>query len=236
MYKGMYIIASGAILKDDELGMISRNMANSNTYGFKRDSLTFRSYYLPMLDTPARPDERVMVEKGEVVSDYSFGTMLKTGNPLDVAIDGDGFFVLENGQYTRRGDFRLDENGDLINHEGVRVLGEGGQPINLEGGEVVITPEGEIILDGSSVGRLQIVDFEDRKALLKAGDSTYVATSEPIPAESGVRQGYLESSNVNIISEMVRMIETVREFEVFQRMVRAYDEAVAKASNEISRI
>jgi flagellar basal-body rod protein FlgG len=237
MYKGIYIVASGAVLKDSELGVIARNLSNANTSGFKKDFVTFKSYPLPS-SNPATGalDERTMADVGRMASDFSSGNLLKTGNDLDVAIDGSGFIALEGNRFTRRGDFRISEEGYLVNQDGLKVMGEGDQPIQIPEGKVVITPEGEIFADNASVGTLKAVKFDASASMEKTADSIYTTAAQPSEAGPSIRQGYLESSNVDTIREMVRMISTVREFEIFQKMIQAYDEATSKASNEIARI
>jgi len=237
MYKGIYIAASGAILKDAELSLTARNIANASTAGYKKERTAFSSYILPFAENIAGP-ERIMVEKGKTLTDFSPGEFIKTGNPLDIAIEGDGFFVLEGGRYTRRGDFRLDKEGYLVNIDGLKVMGADDDPIQLPQGRVEIGPGGEIVVDGTTAGRLKIVDFPRPYNLVQAGDATYVAPTElkPVEVSSAVLPGMIEGSNVDVIKEMVSMIKTTREFETYQKMIQAFDSATSKALNEIGRI
>ena len=131
--------------------------------------------------------ERVMVEKGKTLTDFSAGDFIKTGNPLDVAIEGDGFFVLEGEKYTRRGDFRLDEDGYLINIDGLKVMGADKTPLQLPQGRVEIGSGGNIVVDGKTAGRLRIVDFPQPYKLILAGEATYLAPAELKPVESSSR-------------------------------------------------
>ncbi|MEC4685252.1 MAG: flagellar hook-basal body complex protein [Nitrospirota bacterium] len=237
MYKGIYIAASGAILKDAELSLTARNIANASTPGYKKERTSFSSFLLPSTENISNP-ERVMVEKGKVVTDFSAGDFIKTGNPLDVAIEGDGFFVLEGERYTRRGDFRLDEEGYLLNIDGLKVMGVDDTPIQLPQGRVEIGPGGDILVNDTTVGRLKIVDFPQPYNLIQAGEATYLAPADlkPVESSSRVSPGVIEGSNVNIIKEMVGMIKTTREFETYQKMIQAFDSATSKALNEIGRI
>ncbi len=236
MYKGIYIATSGAIAKSVELMFRTRNIANSSTVGYKKEDVIFGSFPLPSA-TPVA--ERVMKNTQAIITtDYSHGSIINTGNPLDLALSGDGFFVLEGEKYTRRGDFKLDSEGFLVNKDGIKVLGQGNQPIQLPPGRIEIGPDGTIIVNGTLVGRLKIVDFEKPYQLLRLGDSIYVPQAGETPQEVNTRviQGSVEGANVNVISEMVRMIESMREFEAYQKMIRAFDESTQKAINEIGRI
>ncbi|VAX30349.1 Flagellar basal-body rod protein FlgF [hydrothermal vent metagenome] len=237
MYKGIYIAASGAILKNAELSLTARNIANASTPGYKKERTSFSSYLLPSSENISNP-ERVMVEKGKTLTDFSAGEFIKTGNPLDVAIEGDGFFVLEGKKYTRRGDFRLDEEGNLLNTEGFKVMGVDDTPLQLPQGRMEIGPGGDIMVNGTTAGRLKIVDFPQPYKLIQAGDATYLAPAESKPVESSSRvsSGVIEGSNVNLIKEMVGMIRITREFETYQKMIQAFDSATSKALNEIGRI
>ncbi|NOZ25525.1 MAG: flagellar hook basal-body protein [Nitrospirae bacterium] len=237
MYKGIYIAASGAVLKDAELSLTARNIANASTAGYKKERTSFSSYLLPFSRTVSGP-ERIMVESGRTVTDFSPGQFIETGNPLDVAIEGDGFFVLEGDRYTRRGDFRLDRDGYLINIDGLKVIGADDAPVQLPPGMVDIGPGGEISVNGTAAGRLKIVDFAKPYGLVKTGDATYTAPaeSEPRAAFPRLLSGVVEGSNVNVIKEMVAMIKTTREFESYQKMIQAFDSAASKALNEIGRV
>ncbi len=237
MYKGIYIAASGAVLKEAELSVTARNLANASTAGYKKERISFNSYLLEGVEEGA-DTERAMVEQGGVLTDFSAGEFIRTGNPLDMALEGDGFFALEGGRFTRRGDFRLDDEGYLVNTEGLKVLGEDESPLLIPPGTVDVGPWGEITVDGTVVGRLRIVDFPRPYALVRVGDAAYRATGEAVAVESSARvsQGVIEGSNVSVIKEMVGMIRTSREFETYQKIIRAFDDAAAKALNEIGRL
>ncbi|HEB75797.1 MAG TPA: flagellar basal-body rod protein FlgF [Nitrospirae bacterium] len=237
MYKGIYIAASGAVLKEAELALTARNIANASTPGYKKERTSFSSYLLPAVRSVSGP-ERIMVDRAETITDFSPGRFIETGNPLDIAIEGDGFFALEGGRYTRRGEFRLDGDGYLVNTEGLKVVGADGAAIQLPPGKVDIGPGGEISVNGVPAGRLKLVDFARPYRLSKAGDATYTAPADARPAAASARvlPGVIEDSNVNVIKEMVGMIRTTREFETYQKMIQAFDSASSKALNEIGRI
>jgi flagellar basal-body rod protein FlgF len=237
MYKGIYIALSGAILKQMQLETVTQNVANANTVGFKRAGLAFKDYLLPRDAVSLEPDGRVMATLSAQTTDFSSGTRTKTDNPLDIAIEGTGMIALAGGRYTRRGDLRKDHEGYLVTHGSAKVLGGGG-PIRIpeEAGRITIDPDGNIEADSVPIDKLRVEEFDSPDSLARAGDGTYLATAPGTAAEGKVMQGYLETSNVNAVAEMVRLIETMREFESYQKMIQVFDETTAKVNNELGRI
>ncbi|MFH1700040.1 MAG: flagellar basal-body rod protein FlgF [Candidatus Zixiibacteriota bacterium] len=242
MIKGIYKAASGMVPRMKKQEITANNIANASTPGFKKEST-----FIKELDSatksilPKKSDwQTPMID--QIYTDYSQGTFNKTGNPLDVAIDGEGFFVLENvdgddRQYSRNGSFSVDPEGFLISSSGYRVMGEGG-PIEAAGGMIEINESGELMIDGNTTNRLQIVNFEDKNILGKVGSSGFVAQgdSEPLPAVGfSVRQGYLENSNINVIKEMVGMIITLRNFETGAKMIQTQDESLKTLFTQVGK-
>jgi len=242
MYKGIYIAASGAVLKQTQLEVVSQNIANANTSGYKKDSLSFKEY-LFQTEAGAAPDGRSMCELSSSKTDQSNGTIIRTGNPLDIAIEGDGLIALEGDRYTRRGDLKKNSEGYLTTQSGAKVLGAGG-PILLpsDSTEVTIDAEGKVsvIQPGSTlpteIDTIQVMDFGTDGIVSKAGDEEFIASGPGTLSTSGIKQGYLEMSNVDTIKEMVHMIETMREFESYQKMIQIFDESAAKVNNELGRL
>jgi flagellar basal-body rod protein FlgF len=235
MYKGIYIAVSGAILKQTQLDILSQNLANTNTVGYKKDNMSFQEYLMPQETSGPGPDGRSMTELSAVTTDFANGTSVKTMGPLDVALEGKGFLSLEGNRYTRRGDLKKSADGYLTTFDGVKVLGSAG-PIKLPDGKVEITEQGVISVNDAEIGRLKIVDFKDTAQLEKAGDGMFTTNEKTIPASAGVKQGYIEGSNVDPIKEMVRMIETLREFETYQKAITTFDDATAKVTNDLGRL
>jgi flagellar basal-body rod protein FlgF len=240
MYKGIYIALSGAVLKQAQMDTISQNLANADTIGFKKDSLSFKDYLLPQDVVMSQPDGRVMSYISSFLTDFSAGGTIRTGNPMDIALDGNGFIALEGDLYTRRGDLKKDSEGYLTTYNGIKVMGNGG-PISLPEGKVIIAEDGSVLVDDMVsvesilVDTIKIVDFENKANLKKAGEGAFTTTDIGVNSMTTVKQGYLEKSNVETIKEMVRMIETLREFETFQKAIHAFDEAAGKVINEIGR-
>ena len=235
MYKGIYIALSGAMLKSRNMDIFAQNIANANTTGYKKERISFRDYIIPVDNNPgSRPDGRVMTELSGIVTDFSEGSLIMTDNPLDLAINGEGFFALEGDRYTRNGNFRINSDGYLVNQDGVKVLGDGG-PVAVQGNNIAINPSGEIIVDDISVGRLKIVGFPDKGVLSKLSGGMFTAKEAGEAVDSNISQGFLEGSNLNVIREMVQMLKSLREFESYQKMIQAFDEAASKTINEMGR-
>lgn len=243
MYKGIYIAASGAVLKQTQLELISQNIANANTPGYKKESLAFKDYLFQQ-EAGGGPDGRVMSDYGSAATDLSNGNAVKTGNPLDIAVEGSGFIALEGDRYTRRGDFKKDGEGFLTTQDGIRVLGQGG-PISLpaDSVEISIDLEGKVsVLQAGGtlpveIDTLKIVEFGPEAKPLKAGSGLFtIEGAVPTVSTAAVKQGYLETSNVDIVKEMVVMIEAMREFEAYQRAIHVFDNATGKVTNELGRL
>jgi flagellar basal-body rod protein FlgG len=221
----MSYAVQGAIRQERRFEVLANHMANAGTTGFKTQTLSF--------------DDML---RAQMTIDTSQGALLTTESPLDVAISGDGFFKIQTDQgvrYTRNGNFSLNTEGVLVNSEGYAILGENG-PIIIEGDDVTIGVNGEIDVDGSTTGKLLIVDFKALEGLEKAGDSLFVYNgpeTDETPAEHfEVKQGSLEQSNVETMVEMTRMIETNRFYESFQKLMQTIDELNAKAISEVGLV
>jgi flagellar basal-body rod protein FlgG len=173
--------------------------------------------------------------------DFTSGAILQTQNRLDVAIQGDGFFEVQTdagSQYTRKGNFSVNDEGYLSTADGWPVMGGGG-PISIEGSRVDITDNGDVYVDGNLENTLRIVDFTKPYNLKKVGNNRFLPYDDsgaPRDADNyTIAQGYVESSNVNAIRAMTEVIETMRVFESYQKVIRAADEATAKTVNEVGR-
>ncbi len=242
MIKGIYHAAAGMIPRESQLEAISNNLANANTTAHKSDRRLFRTTLNNRLlqGGPFGTPVTLPPELYYLQTDFAQGPLEKSDNPLDIAISGRGFFVIEteNGNcYTRDGNFKLNEDNELVTKLGYRVLGES-NPIQVTGGEVVVRDTGEVIVDGSVVDRLQVVDFEEPYNLRRNGYGYFVpednAPGQPVE-DIRLMQGYIEGSNVNVIKEMVEMIELNRVYDMLQRAVVTQDETLKMAVNEIAR-
>jgi len=236
MYKGIYIALSGSVQKQGQLDTLTHNVANASTVGFKKDRASFREFLVSGISGTADSDDgKSMTDLSEVKTDFSPGTHFTTGNPLDVAISGKGFLCLEGDRYTRKGDLQIGRDGYLVTQDGRKVLGAGG-PIQLPPGKVEIAPSGEVRVNGTAVDTLKIVDFRDPSSLRELDSGQYVSTETPVESTASVSSGHLESSNVAAVKEMVQMITTLREFEIYQKAIKAFDDAAARVTNEMARV
>lgn len=244
MNSGMYSAVSGNLAAMRRMDIISNNLANVNTPGFKKDKMSFEGLLAGGQNPPAVPQSMTadpILQKENIFVDYSAGPVSQTGNTLDLALDGDGFFTVttpDGPAYTRQGNFHLSSDGTLVTADGFPVQGQGGD-VKIKGGRVEISANGTIMVDGAQAGVLSIVDFEQPYNLVKKGSAALVPSDPqvtPQSAKAQVRQGHLEGSNVEPVSEMVQLIETNRYFEACQRVIRGYDDMAAKAANDLGKV
>ncbi len=244
MIRGMYTAASGMLVQAQRTDIISNNLANVDTVGYHRQAGHVRAFpdmLLSRMDGGGRSPVGSL-GTGAVVDGgrHSFkpGRLHETGNDLDFALLDFGFFAVahpEGTRYTQDGRFSLNESGWLVTQNGYRVLGERG-PIHLEPGAMEVNSRGEIYVDGRFQDRFLVVEFNDRDGLRRLGENLYQAQPEagdPFRFNTVVAQGVVESSNVNVIREMVNMIEVHRAYEANQKVIQAHDETLGKAVNEI---
>jgi len=241
MIKGLYRSASGMIPYVKTQEITANNLANASAPGFKQDKLFIKELSRAQAKAyPRKSDwETPMID--QVYTEYEQGMLDKTDNPLDLAIEGGGFFTLalEDGTtvLSRNGSFTIDQSGYLVNPEGHRVLGDGG-PINVGEGSVSVGETGQIEVDNSPVGNIRIANIDDKTTLKKIGDSEF-QVPEGIDLISAVnftiKQGYLESSNVNVIKEMVNMVASYRNFESDAQALKAQDDSLEKLINNVGR-
>jgi flagellar basal-body rod protein FlgF len=216
-----------------QLDVVANNLANMNTTGFKRERVMFESF-LPREETAPRADtgRPVFVRDVATVADHQAGRLETTGNPLDLAVRGDGYFVIQGPDgtaYSRNGHFRLDDRGQLVTEDGLSVEGEGGAPVIVEqsSGPIVVAADGTVSAGGGELGRLRIVRFDAPQALRPAGAGMWITDEAAKDVERpAVVQGMLERSNVTPIEEIETLI----------RVHRAYDQAKSFVDREDERI
>ncbi|MDR0310056.1 MAG: flagellar basal-body rod protein FlgF [Acidobacteriota bacterium] len=225
---GIYTAYSGLKAHSDALEITANNLANINTTGFKADK-SFNVFLRESVNDSGYPAEigRTvnMAVRADRRIDYSDGTILSTGRNLDVAIRGDGFLTVQTPRgerYTRNGNMHLDANSTLRTADGNPVLGVSGRPITLGPGEINISDNGNVYLDGEEVDRLRVVVFQNNSQVEKEGESLFFSRDGATPTlrtDMVVRSGYLEQANVNAVKAMVDMIGIMRQFESIQRSV-----------------
>jgi len=241
MDQGIYTAAAGAIAMEEMLAIISNNLANINTAGFKKNALVFEDFQKTLDTSMLSPGQYravpVDVVAGGQYIDMAQGSFKDTGNPLDVAVVGEGFFVVntENGlRYTKAGSFQISPEGLLVTPQGHAVQGEGGD-ITAGSGQVTIDSRGAVMVDGEATDVLQIAVIE-RDALERAGGSLFTVRDGYAPAiveAPDIRQGCIESANVDPIVEMVGLITTQRAYEAFQRIIRSVSDSYTQSVHNV---
>lgn len=238
MFQGYYDLASNMITQNRNMNIISNNMSNVSTPGYKEDRLmesTFREemiyrydqYGKTQVGTVSRmniPDERV--------TDYSEGGLTETGSALDVGLQGNGFFVVQSNNgvvYTRNGSFNLDDQRYLVLQGIGRVQGVNG-PIQLTTDDVDIDSQGNITAAGGTqyFGRIQVVDFADYNQLTKITGGVFEAAGAPQASNATIKQKYTENSNVNMAEQMTRMMSGQRVLQGSAQILKIYDQLVGK--------
>jgi Flagellar basal body rod protein len=238
MINGIELAASGLDAYGNVQEVIARNLANANTVGFKKNTISFEAV-LSQTDG---------VDTGNLQTNYgvdqSKGSLTYTGNTLDIAVDGDGFFTLETDKgmrYTRNGQFQLSNNGEIVTSTGSKLLGQGGPLIVPKGGsQIAIDKLGGVNVDGKSIGKLMITNFTDLNSLVGTGDSAFAAPIESVSDDGNkkfkVAQGYLERSNVNVVMEMVDMITNMRSYEASNNVVKTFSDLMERLISNQSSI
>ena len=248
MIRGIYTAASGMVAESLRTDAIANNMANVDTSGYKRDitiTKDFGSILIKEVGDGSNSSDIGSMGYGSVVDEiatiHDAGQIRPTGNPLDLAISGKGYFAVQtpNGlRYTRNGSFYRSGQGELVTSEGYKVLGTNG-PVNVTGNKITIGSDGSVKVDNVQTSQLQLVEFaNDRTALSKEGNSLYVSTGsqQPTRATGSVEQGSIERSNVNVIKEMVNLIAGYRAYEINGKSVQAHDSLLDKAVNEVGKV
>lgn len=207
------------------LDVAANNIANQNTIGFKAENLLFKEYLHKMNGAPAKLRDVALVLDSGVMRDMRQGAIEETGAPLDVAIDGEGFFQIETDEglrYTRNGHFTIDDQGRLVTRAGHPVLDEDGREIeiNEEDGALSIASDGTISTDIGDVARLGVYRFESLSSLKKIEGGLFESEDLPETVETpNVRQGMLEASNVKSIVQMTRLIDIMRSYQSATRLI-----------------
>ena len=272
MSKTLWPAVSGAVARDLQVEVISNNLANANTNGFKRDDVSFKEYLSknekmndltadiprsPVKDKDLYPldgkDQSFVIVNGTHTK-MDAGNMKVTDNPLDLALSGPGFFEVATPagvRYTRAGSFKVGADGRLATSEGHPVLAAGSQEqsddlaaryINLSGrtGQVHINDQGELYMNDEKVAQISVVEFGDQKPLRKVGGLLF-ENKEPqrspaqVADKTVVKQGMVETSNVNPVAEMSNLIRANRMFELDLKSLKTVNEMLSKEVNEIGK-
>lgn len=248
MIRGIYTSGLGMTRETKRLDVISNNLANASTTGFKTDGTvqgTFKQKLNDVMVSGSRID--IANYTPDIVrsyTSYTQGSLSSTGNPTDLAISNDdhAFFSVENGEgkelYTRDGGFTIDRDRFLVTTEGYKVVGENGY-INLSDDNFSIGIDGTITNDrGEKLGKLKITAFDNPETLTKVGNNLLSSDVDSVEKDfkGEIQQGYLEMSNVNTVNEMVNMISVSRAYEANQKVLQTQDEMLGKAVSDVGRV
>lgn len=260
MVRGLYTAWTGLRNEEKRMDVVTNNMANADTTGFKKIDVTAQSFERHLAVKIDDPTVGINLKQGiggmnpgvkigETYYDMSQGNFRQTEDQYNFALSGNGFFTISttnksgetSTRYTRDGDFTVTRDGYLVTKDGDYVLAEGGNRIQIPDANLVkisVNEMGEIYSGNNYVAKLQLVDFQSYDALSSYGENMYEAVDGAVqtPAQAKVTQGYLEMSNVNMVTEMVDMIAISRAYETNQKMVQAIDQTLDKAVNEIGRL
>ena len=249
MTRGVYTAAAGMLANQAAQDTIAQNLANANTTGYKEDVPRFESFLSEPVSRLSPADRLSIGTIGsgaglkDQTTNFSEGGLQQSGNPLDVALTGDAALVIQSPQgprLSRDGSLTLNAQGTLIQSAtGQPVLGSGNRTLSIPAKtkSIVISPLGDLTADGVKIGRIQMASLSAAVNPVKMGDNQYlVSRLQPASATATIRQGYLESSNVSIVKEMVSMISIMRAYETNQKMLQAEDDTTGKATNEVGKV
>lgn len=257
MVRGLYTAYNGMVNEQKRLDIISNNLANSATVGYKEENVTSRSFkdYMAIKihdGSNAYIDQNIGtfnpgVKLGETYMDWTQGSLRETGNTYDIAIEGNGFFAMRvtdsNGnssiKYTRCGTFKCTADGYIVDAEGNHLQGSSGDlQVPVDASDIAIKSDGSVYADGVLVDTISLVDFADYNYLELYGDNMFNAVdgATMIEATGALEQGFTEQSNVNVISEMVSMITITRAYEAGQKMIRTTDSLLDASVNQVGKV
>ncbi|WP_272700638.1 flagellar hook-basal body protein [Desulfovibrio sp. Fe33] len=245
----------GALSNELRMSSIANNLANVNTSAFKKDKLAFHDTFVRfahdyLVDSKTSIRGKDMFPEGHIMAkarlsaqqpDFQQGSLERTGNQLDFALSGPGFFSVQGDEgmlYTRAGNFVTDSNGMLRTVDGDPVLVGGGPLIIPQGGRIEADGNGNVLVNGQPAGSFDLVDFEDPTALERAGSNYFTdpgGAGQIPPEELAMAQGFIEKSNVEVVTEMVSMIETQRAFTMYTKMIQADSELDTKLITQVGR-
>mgnify|MGYP005750871749 FL=1 len=250
MTKGFYNLTSGMLSQSRRLDVVANNMTNLSTPGFKAETYTDSTFEEVMYNlvgnkskvyTPIG-EQSYILAPSEFYVDYSQGGLEETGLNLDFAIEGDGFFAVETAdgvQYTRGGSFSLDGEGYLYLPGHGRVLGMNGQPIQLTTDAIQADGQGNLYTQdgGYYLGQLGVFTFPDNAQLVKEASGLFGANGQAAaPTGARLHWKWVESSNVDMVGEMTRMMTAQRALQSAAQIIKLYDDLLNRATTEVGRM
>jgi len=238
-----YIALSRQTTLRRQMDVVANNIANMNTHGFKGERMMFVEHLVK-----SRGGEKILGEKLSYVRDISTmrdisdGPLEQTGNPLDLAISGKGYFVIQTdtgNHYTRNGRFQIDESGQLVNKSGQSVLSDNGQPFFLApgDGEITVGPDGTVSTNNGNLGKISVVTFNNEQELRPGASGLFSTEAEAQPVENPtVMQGMLEGSNIQPVVEMSRLIHVQRSYDGVKGFLEREDERMRRMVRDLAEV
>lgn len=259
MVKGLYSAYTGMVQQEHRMDVLTNNLANANTNGYKKEGATAQSFDAMLAYKIKDSSEGYNLAKrigvnhpgvkiGEGYTDFSQGPLKSTSNTFDLALTDKGFFAIEfkdkNGEtsvkYTRDGNFTLTADGFLVTQDGDKVLNKDGKPIQISttADSTEINISGQIIQDGKVADTIKVTDFEDYNFLTHYGENLFepVEGAKEKEAAASVYAGFLESSNISVVSEMVDMITVQRAYESNQKVITTIDGTLEITANQLGKL
>lgn len=228
-----------------QMEVIANNVANASTTGFKGQRILFAEMLNSQATNPglAQGSRVAFVEEVGMLRDTRDGQLISTGNSLDLAINGSGYFAVETPggtRYTRDGRFRLGADGRIVSQDGFALLDQGGRPISIRPGEsgIEISRTGRITTESGEAGRIQVARFENEQSLRTQGGGLLSSDAEPQQSDTpvDVRQGMLEGSNVQTVTEITNMIEVLRRYQSAQRIVDTEGDRTRRTIERLAKV
>ncbi len=249
MVNGLYTAGAGMMLTMRKQEVTTNNLANAQTTGFKISRLVTHTTVEAKRDNDQFLRQRETQREDDVHVDWQNGPMIQTGNQMDVSLRGDGFLAIatpKGDRYLRSTSLKVNGSNELVDPSGSNILDSTGNSIRVPGQKTSITADGRVMSDGVEVATLKMVDFPKPYSLREEGAGRWVPTAKnpsdpdpaPIPVSSDVQiqQGFLEGPNVNSVTEMVRMIAQLRNYEADSRVLHAVDSTIDKAVNQVGKV
>ncbi len=245
MENTLYVALSRQSALRRQMDTVSNNLANMSTTGFRGERMMFVEHLVKTDGGESLINKRLAYTRDiATLTDTTSGPIETTGNPLDVAIQGEGYFVIqspEGERYTRNGRFQLDNSGQLVNQLGQAVLAEGGAPVVFapEDTEIVISRDGTISTNNGELGKLRIVKFENDQDLERTAGAQFITDDINPPQDvedANLIQGTLEGSNIEPIIEMTNMINVHRAYDSVRSFIDREDERQKKMINDLARV
>lgn len=254
MLRGLYTAYTGMKVQQQRMDVVSNNLANASTVGFKQDNVVMKSFsdvLAVKINDPEVPGNENIgkmslgVQLDNIYTNFEQGALNYNGSPFSLAVEGQGMMTIGtlnddgtfNELFTRDGSLVVDVNNHLVTKNGYYVMGEDGV-ITVPEGDFVVSQDGTVFVNSQRIDQIQFTDFEDPTTLQKVGDSNYKMTefSNKAPFTASVRHGYEESSNVNSVKEMIEMINLQRTYEANQKVIMTYDSTLDQAVNNVGRV